>query len=158
MGDGIGLGSVCFDFYGSAAHCSWICCLWLPNDHRWQPVTEPEPMSSLIKWLNTQLSPCHPSHKVMKNQWNAPSISREILGSPLIKSRAAAVELQIGLERLKLNEQSLDFPPLKSLWNNELGRVSNNHLYLHISARDSDKIQRFCIKGLKLLTQNIWQW
>ena len=48
----------------------------------------------------------------MKNQWNAPSISPEILGSPLIKSRAAAVELQIGLERLKLNEQSLDFPPL----------------------------------------------
>ena len=48
----------------------------------------------------------------MKNQWSAPTISPDILGSPLIKSRAAAVELQIGLERLKLNEQSLDFPPL----------------------------------------------
>lgn len=48
----------------------------------------------------------------MENQWSAASISPEILGLPLIKSRAATVELQIGLERLKLNEQSLDFPPL----------------------------------------------
>jgi hypothetical protein len=62
--------------------------------------------------LESYLSPFHPPHKAMENQWSAASISPEILGLPLIKSRAATVELQIGLERLKLNEQSLDFPPL----------------------------------------------
>ena len=49
MGDDIGSGSFCFDFRHSAAQCSWVCHLWSPNDHRQQPVTEPEPMSKMKK-------------------------------------------------------------------------------------------------------------
>jgi len=29
-------------------YCISVCCLWSPNDHRWQPVMELEPMSLLI--------------------------------------------------------------------------------------------------------------